>query len=118
MGKFSALWDALRKGQEVGNADVLKNGAAAGSAIGGLILALWSLGKAFGLELPEVNESQALLWGTGIGSVLAFVNGWVHLATSKRVGFGSEPATTTGIGQDAQRAAVEPIDDNARKAGL
>ncbi len=103
MGKISALWDALRKGQEVGNADVLKNGAAAGSSIAGLILALWTLAKAFGADLPDITESQALLWGTGIASAAAFINGWVHLATSKRVGL---------------LPAKDATDQNARDAGL
>lgn len=93
-GKLGALWGVFKKGEEVTNPERWKDVTAAGTAIAGLILAGTAAAKAFGYDLPEVTDTQALLWGSGLASVVLWVNSAVHLVTSKRVGVGGNATSS------------------------
>lgn len=107
--KLKALYRVFKAGESVANPAAWKVGGAAGSAIAGLIMALYALAVAFGVDLPEITETQALLWGSAIASIVSFVSGAIHIASSKKVGIGHAPANPdAAAGADPQRLRDDP----------
>ena len=84
------LFEAMKKGEEVKNADIVKNGSMAAQTIAGLLTALIALAVAFGVQLPAITPEEILLWSTAIGSVAHFGGAFLTMITSKRVGIGGE----------------------------
>jgi len=123
---LSTLWGGFRvfqKGAELANAELWKNAAACTTALVVFLNVLVPFIRSLWPDMPDLTAEQIHDIAAGISALGGIVVGLLTLATSKRVGIGTakplpEEATTTGIGPDAERAKVEPIDDNARKAGL
>lgn len=109
IGKLKALYRVFKAGESVANPQAWKVGGAAGSALAGLIMALYALAVAFGIDLPEITETQALLWGSAIASIVYFVSGAIHIASSKKVGLPNPDAhPDPAAGAAPQRLRDDP----------
>jgi hypothetical protein len=82
---LSDFFSALRKGQELINAETWKNRTILLNALVAFIAAIASIAKGFGYDIPV--DSEAL--GGGIVAVVAIVNALMQVVTSKRVGLPS-----------------------------
>lgn len=85
--KLKLFYDLFRKGQELANAEVWKGRQVKANILGGFILAIVALIKAFGHELP-VDENAAM---SIAGGIIAIVNVVLTLTTSKKVGLPAKP---------------------------
>ena len=82
MEKLLALFALLRKGGEVTDVEKWKKHQIDANILGGVLLALVAVAKAFGYELP-VTDDVALSIG---GGIVAAVNVILTAITSKRAG--------------------------------
>lgn len=82
MGKLKALFDVFRKGAAVANPAAWKAGQITTTVLGGFLMALVYLAKAFGHELPiDADTATAVA-----GGIVAGVNVILTISTSKHVG--------------------------------
>ena len=87
LAKIKALWNVLQKGKEVADPQIWKRRQVTSTLLGGAIIAVVQLAKAFDYDL-QIDEDTV----TAIaGGIIAFVN-WVGtLATTTKVGIGKAP---------------------------
>ena len=103
MGKLIALFNAMRKGAEVTNAELWKRGLITGSMVAGLLSALVALLRAFGVEVPVTSEQLADI-AVGIVAVGGVVVGLLTAATSDRAGL---PGLKSAQEHDAGKRVAE-----------
>jgi len=82
MEKLAAFWNLLRKGEEVSNVEAWKTRHMTVNAVGGFILALAALGKAYGYALPIDDDSAMAI----AGGCIAVANIVLTAISSKRAG--------------------------------
>jgi hypothetical protein len=101
MNKLAAFWNLFRKGECVADPALWKTHQVTANALAALFLAVVTVLKAFGLDVP-LNEADALQLG---GGVLVLVNIVLTLITSAKVGLLPAKAGGTDAGP---APAVEP----------
>ena len=82
MEKIMAIWKLFHQGEEVANPAAWKQGHNMGMIIGGFILTLFNVGKAFGYDIP-IDTQTANTVGLGIAAAASFV---LNNITSARAG--------------------------------
>lgn len=87
LAKIKALWNVLQKGKEVADPENWKKRQVTSTLLGGAIIAVVQLAKAFDYDL-QIDEDTV----TAIaGGIIAFVNWIGTLATTTKVGIGKAP---------------------------
>lgn len=85
MKALSALFRALRAGEELANADTWKNRQNAANAILALLGALLALAQSFGINL-DIPPSDLAVVASGIAIVGGLLNAYLTTSTSARIG--------------------------------
>lgn len=81
--KLVALANLFRKGEAVANKEAWKNGQVTATVLGGAVMAGVEVAKAFGHDIPGVDENVVTAVA---GAVVAGVNFVLTYATSDKVG--------------------------------
>jgi hypothetical protein len=82
MGKLLALLAVFRKGSAVADPKLWKQGQITTTLLGGFLIAVVQLMKAFGYDLPVDSDTASAI----AGGIIAGANVLLTLATSKTVG--------------------------------
>jgi hypothetical protein len=98
--KLTALMGLMRKGSEIADVEKWKARQVTGNMLGGFILAVVAMLKAFDVEMP-VDEETALMLG---GGIVAVFNSLLTVITSKRAGL---PNKAKAAGDDDVAIGVE-----------
>ena len=91
--KLKLFYDLFRKGQELANAEAWKNRQVVANILGGFILAIVALMKAFGYDLP-IDSDTAMSIAFGIAAI---VNVILTITTSKKVGLPAKPDVSEAL---------------------
>lgn len=104
--KLKLFYDLFRKGQELANVEVWKNRQVVANILGGFILAIVALMKAFGYDLP-IDSDTAMSIAFGIAAI---VNVILTITTSKKVGLPAKPDVSEAL------PAIQPslLDESAK----
>lgn len=105
IGKIGVYWDLLRKGQEVSDPEKWKKHQITATVVGGLIIAIINIAKAYGYELPITTDDANSL---GVG-IIALVNIVLTATTSKKAGLlpaKSQPAAVQQVVGDQESSSV------------
>ena len=97
--KIFTLWEALKQGKRLANAETWKNRQMAINALVGVFGGLILLLPLLGLKV-EVSSEDVLAIAGGIATLYGVVDGVLTAATSKKTGLPSKPETgeAAGIG--------------------
>lgn len=82
MDKIAALWGLFRQGSAVANPAAWKAGQISATVIGGLVLVIVNLAKAFGYDIPISTEGANAI---GV-AVLVIVNSVLTVTTTTSIG--------------------------------
>ena len=87
IAKIKALWDVLQKGKEVADPEIWKRRQVTSTLLGGAIIAVVQLAKAFDYDL-HIDEDTVTAVAAG---VVAIVNYFLTLSTTTKIGIGKAP---------------------------
>ena len=97
---IKSVFAVLMKGNELTNAGSWKNV----QVLGSFVIALFGLAASFGYDFGLTEEQ---IYG-GVGFVLAVFNGYLTIATTKKIGFGKSETSTVS---DSVDGLSEPTSD-------
>ena len=97
---LKSVFAVLMKGNEFTNAGAWKNV----QVLGSFVIALFGLAASFGYDFGLTEEQ---IYG-GVGFVLAVFNGYLTIATTKKIGFGKSETSTVS---DSVDGLSEPTSD-------
>ena len=115
MNKLTALFSALKAGNELANSSTWKNRQAFVAALVALAGAGLVLARSFGFPLDVSSEDVAAIAG-GLASVFGLFNGYLAMATSARVGLSGASEPDAAAGGDSNGG--NPPDANGTNTGL
>ena len=88
-----AAFDVLRKGKELANAEVWKNRTVATNLLLSVLASLLVIAKSIWKPQLDIDNDTLQQIAAGIVAIVGVGNGFMHLATSARVGV---PADSSG----------------------
>ena len=89
--RLLSYFKALQEGVELAKADTWKNRATAVNALVVFLTALAGLAPQFGWDFSHVSQETLTALAGGIFAAASLFNGYVHLASSKKVGLPPKP---------------------------
>jgi hypothetical protein len=105
--KMKALWELFQQGKAVADPAKWKAHQITATMLGGFIIAIVQLAKAFGHEIPVDSDSATAI----AGGVVAVTNIIFTITTSKHVGL---PAPQQAVPSVQQNTATEPTQSSVQ----